>query len=81
MRVPRGTVGSYKNNWMPEHRYVMQQHLGRVLTKDETVHHKNGDRSDNRLENLQLMTGKHGKHAAFKCLDCGSHNVAPVDLT
>lgn len=39
-----------------QHRQVMGEHIGRPLRKDENVHHKNGNRADNRLENLELWT-------------------------
>ena len=39
-----------------EHRQLLQDHLGRQLTKSEVVHHINGNNADNRLANLQLTT-------------------------
>lgn len=44
------------NGVLPEHTFVMSETIGRALAKDENVHHKNGDRADNRPENLELWS-------------------------
>jgi hypothetical protein len=64
-----------------EHRFILEQHLGRKLRLDEVVHHINENKTDNRLENLLLTTRQ--KHIDFHhikkwarkhdcCSECGT---------
>lgn len=46
----------WRRGWKLQHRVVMERYLDRKLESTEVVHHKNGNKQDNRIENLELMT-------------------------
>ena len=67
LRRVKGT-GTYENGYFyltrdgvrrGEHIWVMEDHMRRTLLPEETVHHKNGVRDDNRLDNLELWSSSH----------------------
>lgn len=61
------------------HRYLMEVKIGRNLKKNEHVHHINGDFTDNRIENLKIVTPQEHRHIHHpgnpkplkKCYQCG----------
>jgi hypothetical protein len=55
LHIPNHPMANKSGN-VYEHRLVMAEHIGRWLAPHESVHHKNGNRSDNRLSNLELWS-------------------------
>lgn len=82
MLAPPGYPGKlYRGKYCYEHHAVWWQHTGAPLRDGEVVHHKNGDKRDNRFGNLELMTtadhmAEHGRERAVEpvlatCGNCG----------
>lgn len=53
--------GNGPRDWVKHHRYVIENHIGRKLHSFENVHHKNGNKSDNSLSNLEIWITKQPK--------------------
>lgn len=70
--MARKMGGTY---YIDEHRLVMAREIGRPLDSHETVHHINNNKSDNRIENLQLRSSAHGTGAVAICNSCGSRDI------
>lgn len=68
------------SSYVLQHRLVVARSIRRPLEAHETVHHIDGDRTNNRLDNLQLRFNRHGKGQVLCCATCGSHNIVAVPL-
>ena len=70
------------NGYCFEHRYNYAKFvLGRPLEKWEEIHHINGQKDQNNVDNLQLRIKKHGAGICYRCGDCGSYRINPTEIS
>jgi len=82
---------TYRLNLVPEHHLVWWREKDEVIGENEVIHHKNGDKKDNRLENLEkLSRSEHSKrhmdevgrkYAVIECPECGNEFEKPLNQT
>jgi len=70
-----------EGQWVLEHRYCIEQVLGRKLEKHERVHHKDGNRAHNSFANLELWKVKKKDPAGVRAADYHCAGCCCFDLT
>lgn len=82
-----GHPNATRHGYVLAHRIVVENSIGRILGPLEVVHHRNGNKKDNRPDNLEIMTRDlHGRHhmshiqqrmVTMTCVICGKEFVRP----
>ena len=73
-RIPEHPSAN-KNGYVLEHRVIMENHIGRLLQRNEVIHHRNGNGKDNKIENLELMSA-----SEHNSLHNSLRGIAMVDI-